>query len=349
MKRTTILSLVFLAFQLAPLAAQTRVAAIGDSITFGAGIADRSVNSYPAQLQALLGGSFDVQNFGKSGADVLQINNGPYINTTEHQNALAFMPDVVVSNLGINDFALFLDNQQAFVDDYVDLLDDYAALPINPTIYLWTELAPVFPLNPNAGAIEARRAQVNLRLAEIASTVGAIGMNLYAPLIDHPELFPDGLHPDSTGAGIIAQTTANFAFGALPNGVVGDVNQDGFVTTGSGNPVDDDVAKFLLGWRSDTSELSQLDRTLLGDLNVDGVTSLSDVLILHEALEIQGLAFPFEALHAIPEPTVLALLISCGIIAFVSRWKVPRSEAGLSTYPKSPSPVFGGGIRGGGF
>jgi lysophospholipase L1-like esterase len=330
MNKSQILAFLLVLIGATPITAQTRVAAIGDSITFGAGIPSPAINGYPAQLQAILGGGFDVQNFGRSGADVLQINNGPYINTTEHQNALAFNPEVVISNLGINDFAIFLDNQQAFVDDYVDLLDDYAALPTNPTIYLWTQLAPVFAPNPNAGVIDAQRGQVNLRLAEIASTLGAIGINMYDPLKDHSELFPDGLHPDADGAGIIAQTTADFAFGALPNGVAGDVNQDGVVTTGSGNPVDDDVAQFLLGWRSDTSALSQLDRTLLGDLNVDGVTSLADVFILHEILEAQGQAFPFEALHSVPEPRALALLFSTGLTALV--WS-RRRRPGKPTRP----------------
>jgi hypothetical protein len=82
------------------------------------------------------------------------------------------------------------------------------------------------------------------------------------------------------------------------------------------------VAAFLLGWRSDTSELSQLDRTLLGDLNVDGVTSLADVFILHGALETQGLAFPFEALSTVPEPTALALcVVALGGIFLSNRYK----------------------------
>ena len=291
-----------------PLSAQTRVAAIGDSITFGAGIPSPNINGYPTQLQTILGSNFDVRNFGRSGADVLQINNGPYINTIEHQNALAFMPQIVISNLGINDSTLFLDNQQAFVHDYVELLNEYSALPSNPTIYLWTELAPVFPPNTNAELILLQRVQVNARLAEVSNLVGAIGINMYLPLADHPELFPDGLHPDASGANIIAQTTADFAFGELPNGIAGDVNQDGMISTGSGNPVDDDVAKLLLGWRSDTSGLSQLERTLFGDLNVDGVTSIADVIILHNALEEHGLAFPFETLQMIPEPSSVALL-----------------------------------------
>jgi len=302
-----------------PLAAQTRVAAIGDSITFGAGIANPGVDGYPAQLQTLLGGAFEVQNFGRSGADVLQINNRPYINTSEHQNAIAFLPEVVISNLGINDFSLFLDNQEAFVNDYVELIDEYAALPTNPTFYLWTELAPVFPPNANEAIIDAQRTQVNSRLVEIASLVGATGLNMYAPLANHPEHFPDGLHPNSDGAAIIAQITAAFAFGALPNDVIGDVNQDGVLSAGSGNPQDDDVAKFLNGWRADTSALSQLDRTLSGDLNVDGVTSLADAIILHGALEAQGLAFPFETLRSVPEPSSFALLILYGLVVISKR------------------------------
>ncbi|HIV08528.1 MAG TPA: hypothetical protein IAC79_00230, partial [Candidatus Spyradenecus faecavium] len=41
----------------APLIAQavTRVACIGDSITYGTGLADRAAQAYPARLQALLG------------------------------------------------------------------------------------------------------------------------------------------------------------------------------------------------------------------------------------------------------------------------------------------------------
>ena len=45
-----------------------RVACVGDSITFGAGIEDREKKCYPAQLQELLGPRFEVRNFGRSGA-----------------------------------------------------------------------------------------------------------------------------------------------------------------------------------------------------------------------------------------------------------------------------------------
>jgi sialate O-acetylesterase len=44
--------------------AQTRIACIGNCITFGAGVENRELNCYPAQLQNMLGSKFEVRNFG---------------------------------------------------------------------------------------------------------------------------------------------------------------------------------------------------------------------------------------------------------------------------------------------
>ena len=49
-----------------------KVACVGDSITYGAGIKDRKKNSYPAQLQSLLGEGYQVRNFGNSGSTLLK-------------------------------------------------------------------------------------------------------------------------------------------------------------------------------------------------------------------------------------------------------------------------------------
>lgn len=45
-----------------------KVACVGNSITYGAGIAGRENNSYPAQLQQLPGEGYRVENFGHNGA-----------------------------------------------------------------------------------------------------------------------------------------------------------------------------------------------------------------------------------------------------------------------------------------
>ena len=52
----------------------TRVACVGDSITYGLGLQARDAESYPVQLQKLLDGKFpggyEVRNFGNSGRGI---------------------------------------------------------------------------------------------------------------------------------------------------------------------------------------------------------------------------------------------------------------------------------------
>src|ERR1017187_8508802 len=60
--------------------AKWRVACVGDSITYGFGIADREHQSYPAQLGALLGSDWDARNYGVSGATLLKAGGAPYWN-----------------------------------------------------------------------------------------------------------------------------------------------------------------------------------------------------------------------------------------------------------------------------
>ena len=54
--------------------AGVRVACVGDSITYGIGLADRERESYPAQLQKRLDeeftGKYEVRNFGNSGRGI---------------------------------------------------------------------------------------------------------------------------------------------------------------------------------------------------------------------------------------------------------------------------------------
>jgi lysophospholipase L1-like esterase len=60
-----------------------RVACIGDSITEGAGT--ENGKSYPAQLQNLLGPSWQIGNFGLSGRTLLKKGDFPYWNEKKYQ------------------------------------------------------------------------------------------------------------------------------------------------------------------------------------------------------------------------------------------------------------------------
>lgn len=80
-----------------------KVACVGNSITYGANILNREQNSYPAQLQAYLGGEYEVRNYGVSGTTLLSKGDYPYTATPAYRQALDFQPDIVLIKLGTND------------------------------------------------------------------------------------------------------------------------------------------------------------------------------------------------------------------------------------------------------
>jgi hypothetical protein len=77
-----------------------RVACIGDSITFGGGVHDRTKNSYPVRLGKLLGKKWETKNFGRSGATLLKKGELPYWRVPEYRQAMAYKPHVVIIKLG---------------------------------------------------------------------------------------------------------------------------------------------------------------------------------------------------------------------------------------------------------
>ncbi len=64
-----------------------RVACVGDSITYGAGVENRELNCYPVVLGKLLGPRFEVRNFAVSGATLLKLGDKPYFPDKVHPNA----------------------------------------------------------------------------------------------------------------------------------------------------------------------------------------------------------------------------------------------------------------------
>ena len=95
--------------------AQLKIACVGNSITSGAG-PDRLKNSYPGQLQNLLGNGFEVRNFGVSGRTLLSRGNFPYINEPEYKAALDWLPDLVTIKLGTNLQIVALDQSRQSLD-----------------------------------------------------------------------------------------------------------------------------------------------------------------------------------------------------------------------------------------
>jgi len=194
-----------------------RLACIGDSITFGAGIEERNTNSYPAQLAVMLGsrlqaarssrlsGSrWDVRNFGVSGTTLLKKGDRPYWNQDAFKKALDFNPNVVVIMLGTNDSKP--ENwkyKDEYVGDYIDLIRRFKELPAKPKIWI---CYPV-PAYPARWGISDKviTEEIMPRIDEIAGKTGVPIIDLHTALSDKPEMFPDLIHPNAEGAKLMAE------------------------------------------------------------------------------------------------------------------------------------------------
>jgi acyl-CoA thioesterase I len=191
-----------------------KVACVGDSITFGVGVKDRKADAYPAQLQRLLGDTYEVNNYGVSGTTALSNSNRPYINTRPYKLVQEHKPDIVVMMLGTNDSkhptTQFADapnnwaNKADFVRDYRAILAAFRAA--NPDVKLFVA-TPVPAYSPGMGSINAETIHDEIvpMVRDIAAAEHATVIDLHAALSDQPEKFPDRVHPNEAGAKAIAE------------------------------------------------------------------------------------------------------------------------------------------------
>ena len=189
--------------------AQVKVACIGDSITFGYGLASPSTQSYPAQLQARLGSGYVVGNFGVNGATVQKSTAKSYWRTSQYRSSKTFAPKIVVIMLGTNDSKSGNWDAAKFNTDYRALIADYWSLPTQPEVYVCL-IPPVYSPNAFGPTFDPVFIQ-NTVVPAIRTIANQSGMPLVdnnSPLLNHPEYFSDGVHPNVQGAGIIASTVA---------------------------------------------------------------------------------------------------------------------------------------------
>ena len=114
-----------------------RIACIGDSLTQGAKV-NAATESYPAQLQKILGPHFTVKNFGVGGATMMR--RGKPTAFGQLPRALAFNPNIIVVAFGTNDSRSrgvdYWNHIDEFVPDATAIIDQLAALPTSPRILL---------------------------------------------------------------------------------------------------------------------------------------------------------------------------------------------------------------------
>lgn len=202
-----------------------RVACIGNSITYGLGLADRERQAYPAQLQQMLGQDYLVGNFGRSGTTLLRHGHRPYMAQEEFRQALQFHADIAVVHLGINDTdpRNWPNYGDEFVADYLALIDSLRQSSPGVRV-LVARMTPIGHRHPRfQSGTKAWHTLIQQAIETVAKASGAELIDFHQPLYAYPQLLEDAVHPNAEGARLLAKTacqaiTGNYGGPQLPMG-----------------------------------------------------------------------------------------------------------------------------------
>ena len=185
-----------------------KVACVGNSITYGTGVENREVNAYPVKLQQMLGDQYEVGNFGKPGATLLNKGHRPYVKQQEYKDALAFAGDIVVMHLGINDTdpRNWPNYRDEFIGDYRSLMNDFRK--VNPNVrFLIARMTPLSHRHPRfESGTRDWHAEIQQAIETIARAERVQLIDFHEPLYPYPYILKDAVHPDAEGAEILAKT-----------------------------------------------------------------------------------------------------------------------------------------------
>lgn len=205
--------------------AATKVACVGNSITYGYML--NGATTYPQHLQKIMGDAYQVENFGNSGKMFHKASQESYWTQTTFADAYNFAPDIVVIELGTNDSKYFFsgseDNYnyyyyeyknytrdaliQEMAKDYEALIDTFAHQPQNPTIY-----ATLQPYAENIGWFITDSVivnTINLIINVVAKKKDVKIIDLHASFNKPEWLQADNVHPNETGAEELAKIIAD--------------------------------------------------------------------------------------------------------------------------------------------
>jgi len=191
---------------------EIKVAVVGDSITEGYGLSDRSKNAYPVMLDSILGSYYSVLNCGQSSSTVQKKGDVPYWTRGEFYNVFAYKPEIIIIALGTNDVRPRMDgiqgtnwNEVNFSKDYQAMIDTFNTINTKPKIFLCLP-TPIYknPFNWNDGD-SALIASIIPAVRKIAEKNGLPVIDLYTQMSNQPENFLDGIHPNERGTRIIGE------------------------------------------------------------------------------------------------------------------------------------------------
>ena len=191
---------------------QIKVACVGDSITYGMAVMNWFENTYPAQLQDLLGEDYHVQNYGFSGKTAQENNEESYRATKLCEKSKAYNPDIVILMMGSNDSKPYnFEGKEAFKQAEKELIEIYLGLESKPRLILATVNAGFYVHGATEGDymydINGENILIiNEAITELAEEYNLELVDTYALTKDHPEYYKiDCIHPNKDGAKAMAE------------------------------------------------------------------------------------------------------------------------------------------------
>ncbi len=182
----------------------TRVACVGNSITYGWALTDPVSQSYPSILQDSLGSGMLVTNFGAPGAAVIRSAGNPYVFAEQFRHLVRFAPEEIFLLLGINDSKqpIWGPFSAEFSADYDSLWQAIDTLPSAHQVWIClptTSFSPFFGIQDSIVANE-----IVPQIKAFARREALDQIDLRGFTAGLSAQFPDGTHPDSLGTAMIA-------------------------------------------------------------------------------------------------------------------------------------------------
>lgn len=179
------------------------IVCIGDSITYGYGVDNPAQNAWPALLGNKLGEGWKAVNLGVSGTTLLDEGAFPYRSTGNVERAKELDPSIAFIMLGSNDSVdprWSIESYRAQLNALIDELESASTHDVQ--IILMAPPCTFYHLNDAIHSESINRVLgevIRPAVKDVAEEKGALYIDLYEFTEDHPEWFPDKLHPNEEG------------------------------------------------------------------------------------------------------------------------------------------------------
>lgn len=180
-----------------------KIAAVGDSLTYGYGLENRVGDAYPSILLEKLGSNYQVSNFGMSGRSLLSTTEYPYLQEKNAKLSLESESDIVIIMIGSNDSRPAFWNREQFIKEYRELVALYIAMSSQPDVLL--VVPPYVPTSRFGLNNAVVRDDLQEIIPQVAKEFKLPYVNLYPVTEGHLEYYSDGLHLTPLGNRVIAE------------------------------------------------------------------------------------------------------------------------------------------------